>query len=49
MVQFGERKRPVSFQPSSDPTKEKETLLEAIKLVFDNVLQDEEKISRCFQ
>lgn len=43
MVQFGERKHPVSFQPSNDPTKEKESLLKAIKLVFDDVLQDEEK------
>ena len=43
LVALGERKRPVSFQSSSDPSKEKESLLAAIKTVFQDVLNDEDE------
>ena len=43
LIRFGERKRPVTFQSSIDPAKEKESLLNAVKDVFDDVLKEEEK------
>lgn len=42
LVALGERKRPVRFQLSSDPSKERELLLAAIKTVFKDVLKGEE-------
>ena len=43
LVGIGERKRPVTFQSSSDPSKEKESLLMAIKDVFKEVLTDKDE------
>ena len=43
LVGFGERKRPVTFLSADDPSKEKESLLNAVKDVFDDVLKEEEK------
>ena len=43
LVGLGERKRPITFVSSDDPSEEKESLLNAIKDVFDDVLRAEEK------
>ena len=42
LVTVGERKRPVTFLSSADPSKVKEPLLNAIKDVIDDILREEE-------
>ncbi len=43
LVGLGERKRAVSFQSSSDPSKEKDNLLASTKIVFEDILKDEDQ------
>ena len=43
LVALGERKRPVTFQSSCDPSKEKELLLMAIRNVFSDILKRKEE------
>ena len=45
LVKLGERSRSVTFKSSSDPLKERELLLIAIRSTFKDVLkEDEERI-----
>ena len=40
LVAFGDRKRPVSFEASPDPLREKQALEKEIRIVFKDVLND---------
>ena len=43
LVVYGDRRRPIVFEPSEDPKEERLRLLEAVKVAFSDLLGEEAK------